>query len=530
MKNTFIKFSIAMFVVISLFALTACGGGGGGSSSSSNGGNSGGENTPEIQAVLTSQAVVAIKNIIGDLFAANLRLNTARTSIDVPEDLNEKATGVGLLNLCKIEFPKDSKNYIHEQKSKLLSKFQTNFPNATTKKITDGNMATATNGEFKVALAHQDSGNTTRTTIIASKVAGQTAVGACYIFNGKDYTTFMFKTNFNCSEIEGRTFQYDQYEYKYNSYVELFNLASIMSNENSTTYTYIDEKNNIVKEYNYDGKEVKKESEPKPDNPVSEIDNGLSFSLPDGASLDIISCPEGVFYMGSLKEELGRSDNEEFHQVKITKSFYIGKYEVTQAQYKALMGKYPSEYSQDTSKPVYTVSYEDAKAFCNLLNTRFANSIPNGYTFDLPTEAQWEYACRAGTTTSLNSGKDITTAADAECPNLNEVGWYAKNSDSTAHPVGQKKPNKWGIYDMHGNVEEWVRDWYADDYDNGDQGEVGYLWNDPTGPKTGELRVVKGGGYYSLPDACRSARRFGLPPTVNDNKFLGFRVALVPIQ
>ena len=265
-------------------------------------------------------------------------------------------------------------------------------------------------------------------------------------------------------------------------------------------------------------------------NEVSEIDNGLSFSLPDGTSLDIISCPEGVFYMGSLKEELGRSENEEFHQVKITKSFYIGKYEVTQAQYKALMGKYPSEYSQDTSKPVYTVSYEDAKAFCNLLNTRFANSIPNGYTFDLPTEAQWEYACRAGTTTSLNSGKDITTAADGECQNLDEVGWYAKNSDSTSHPVGQKKSNKWGLYDMHGNVAEWVRDWYADDYDNGDQGEVGYLCNDPTGPKTGELRVVKGGGYYSLPDACRSARRFGLSPTVNDNKFLGFRVALVPIQ
>ena len=263
---------------------------------------------------------------------------------------------------------------------------------------------------------------------------------------------------------------------------------------------------------------------------VSEIDNGLSFSLPDGTSLDIISCPEGVFYMGSLKEELGRSENEEFHQVKITKSFYIGKYEVTQAQYKALMGKYPSEYSQDTSKPVYTVSYEDAKAFCNLLNTRFANSIPNGYTFDLPTEAQWEYACRAGTTTSLNSGKDITTAADVECQNLDEVGWYINNSDSTSHPVGQKKSNKWGIYDMHGNVAEWVRDWYADDYDNGDQGEVGYLWNDPTGPETGEYRVVKGGSYYSAPYECRSAHRFGLSPTVNDNKFLGFRVALVPIQ
>ncbi len=262
---------------------------------------------------------------------------------------------------------------------------------------------------------------------------------------------------------------------------------------------------------------------------VIEINNSLSFSLPDGASLEVINCPTGAFNMGSLETELGRSENENQHLVHITKDFYIGKYEVTQAQYKALMGKYPSKYSQDTSKPAYTISYEDAKEYCKALNTRFANSLPNGYTFDLPTEAQWEYACRAGTSTSLNSGKNITTS-DAECQNLNEVGWYAKNSDDTAHPVGQKKPNKWGIYDMHGNVNEWCNDWYGDDYDNDNQGQEGYLSNDPKGPKTGTLRVVKGGCYYSLPEDCRSARRLGLPPTINDNQFLGFRVALVPIQ
>ncbi len=194
------------------------------------------------------------------------------------------------------------------------------------------------------------------------------------------------------------------------------------------------------------------------------------------------------------------------------------------------MGKYPSKYSQDTSKPCYCISYEDAKAYCSVLNTRFANSLPKGYTFDLPTEAQWEYACRAETSTSLNSGKNITTAADAECKKLNEVGWYGKNSDDTAHPVGQKKPNRWGIYDMHGNVNEWCNDWYGDDYDNDNLGQEGYISNDPKGPKTGTLRVVKGGDYYTVVAYCRSARRFGLDPTTNDNQYLGFRVALVPIE
>ncbi|MBO4715392.1 MAG: formylglycine-generating enzyme family protein, partial [Verrucomicrobia bacterium] len=177
----------------------------------------------------------------------------------------------------------------------------------------------------------------------------------------------------------------------------------------------------------------------------------------------------GTFMMGSPTNELGRLklrlDAETQHRVTLTKGYWMGKYEVTQVQYKAIMGYNPSIFIGD-NLPVEQVSWADAMEFCRKLTDKLGDTLPKGYECSLPTEAQWEYACRAGTMSSLNSGKNVTTAEKGEkgvCYNLDEVGWYwmnggmknwngGKNPLICTHPVGQKKPNAWGLYDMHGNV------------------------------------------------------------------------------
>ena len=169
MKNGFFKMSLLILLVISLLTLTACGGGGGGNS----GDNSNGSFTPAVQQALVHSAMTSIKSIISNLFNANLRANTAiRAYVDVPEELDEYATGAGLLYLCKLIDSKEMNyngNYMHEQKSKLLTKFSEKFPNATTKTISNGNMAVAVNGQFKVFLSHQATGKNTTTILMASK-------------------------------------------------------------------------------------------------------------------------------------------------------------------------------------------------------------------------------------------------------------------------------------------------------------------------------------------------------------------------
>ena len=233
--------------------------------------------------------------------------------------------------------------------------------------------------------------------------------------------------------------------------------------------------------------------------------------------LEMIKCPAGEFLMGSPKGEKGRDLKEIQHKVILSDSFMIGKYEVTQKQYKAVMGKNPSKFKND-SQPVELVNWNDAKEFCEKLNTKFSSSIPSGFKFDLPTEAQWEYACRAGTNSSLGNGKELTT--EYKCDNLDEIGWYAKNSKFTTHPVGQKQPNSWGIYDMQGNVSEWCRD-----YDGSFvEGEA----KDPLGPEKGTDRIIKGGNYNVNAKFCRSAIRLNANPKTKDMK-TGFRVALVPV-
>ncbi len=250
-----------------------------------------------------------------------------------------------------------------------------------------------------------------------------------------------------------------------------------------------------------------------------EVDNNLSIPLSDTVNLDMIWIESGSFIEGSPISELGRFASERQHEVTLTEGYWLGKYEVTQAQYQAVMGKNPSYFKGD-DLPVECVSWDDAANFCAKLTEieRAAGRLPAGYEYVLPTEAQWEYACRAGTTSALNNGEDLTDKN--QCPNVDEVGWYAYNSGETTHPVGQKQSNAWGLYDMHGNVWEWCWDW-SSDYPSTPV-------TDPDGPKSGEARIKRGGCWESGAFLCRSARRIGYPANTT-NQYTGFRVALVPV-
>ncbi len=245
------------------------------------------------------------------------------------------------------------------------------------------------------------------------------------------------------------------------------------------------------------------------------------ISLPNNVDLKMIWIEPGTFIMGSPEDELGRFDDETQHQVTLTQGYWLGTYEVTQAQYQALMNENPSEF-KGADLPVQLVTWYNAKDFCAKLNEieKAAGRLPEGYEYTLPTEAQWEYACRAGTTTALNSGKNLSD--EDECPEIAEVGWYKYDSDGTPHPVGQKLPNAWGLYDMHGNVYEWCSDVY-DDYPP--VSEV----TDPVGPESGVFgpyRVLRGGSWNSVAYLGRSAYRNGNSPEKTVNIY-GFRLALV---
>ncbi|MBO4715966.1 MAG: SUMF1/EgtB/PvdO family nonheme iron enzyme [Verrucomicrobia bacterium] len=245
----------------------------------------------------------------------------------------------------------------------------------------------------------------------------------------------------------------------------------------------------------------------------------FSTPLSSNVNLDMVWIEPGTFLMGSPKDELGRSGDETLHQVTLTKGYWIGKYEVTQAQYKAISGNEPS-YFKGADLPVEQVSWNEAMDFCAKLTAieKAAGRLPAGYEYTLPTEAQWEYACRAGTTTALNSGKNLTNTG--ECPEMDEVGWYSGNGNATTHPVGQKKPNNWGLYDMHGNVHEWCLD------GRGDYPSTAVT--DPVAPSTGK-RVGRGSGWMNGAAACRSAYRFSNDENYNSYND-GFRVALVLVD
>ncbi|MBO4796282.1 MAG: formylglycine-generating enzyme family protein, partial [Verrucomicrobia bacterium] len=259
--------------------------------------------------------------------------------------------------------------------------------------------------------------------------------------------------------------------------------------------------------------------------PVRPIDfTDFTVTLPGDVKLEMVEIEPGTFTMGSPEDELGRNEDETPHQVKLTQGYWLGKYEVTQAQYEAVMGTNPS-YFKGADLPVENVNWFDAKEFCAKLTAieREAGRLPEGYEYTLPTEAQWEYACRAGTTTALNNGRNLSDPDNWVCPEIDEVAWYGGNSNNTHHPVGQKKPNAWRLYDMHGNVEEWCLDWHGD-YPSSPV-------TDPMGPVTGDCRVIRGGSCDGLPCAasCRSAERYWYAPGSLYSRYLGFRVALAPL-
>jgi formylglycine-generating enzyme required for sulfatase activity len=248
--------------------------------------------------------------------------------------------------------------------------------------------------------------------------------------------------------------------------------------------------------------------------------------------------PRGTFMMGSPVGELGRTIDETQHQVTLSRDFYIGVFEVTQKQWERVMGTWPSGFTNHThrdTRPVERVNYNmirgstmgagwpasgdvDADSFMGRLRTR------TGRVFDLPTDSQREYAGRAGASTALNSGMNLTSTGS--CPNVSTVGRYWYNGGSNYNysgdasagtaKVGSYLPNAWGLYDTHGNVWEWCLDW---------SGVYPGAVSDPEGPPSGSYRVLRGGGWYNGAYYCRTANRIWNTPDYTPYTF-GFRVAV----
>jgi formylglycine-generating enzyme required for sulfatase activity len=254
------------------------------------------------------------------------------------------------------------------------------------------------------------------------------------------------------------------------------------------------------------------------------IDRGANHrwivDLPEGQphivsdiNMKMVWISPGKFIMGSPTSEPGHQPHEEdLHEVVISKGYWIGQFEVTQAQFEHVLDTNPSKF-KDPNIPVHKVNWHEAMYFCETLteHERFINRLPDTWKFTLPTESQWEYACRADTKTIFHFGN--------ESHRLEQYGWFASNSADGPKPVGMKKPNNWGIYDLHGNMGEWCFDWYGKTYPP--HGSV-----DPITEKGSSFKVFRGGTYTDIPNRSRSAYRNRITPDTR-NPWIGFRVVLV---
>jgi len=254
---------------------------------------------------------------------------------------------------------------------------------------------------------------------------------------------------------------------------------------------------------------------------------GVEVESENSIGMRFVLIPPGEFDMGSTEAEVAKLLEEAKatnqpswyienlpseapkHRLRITKPLYLAASEVTQAQYEPVLGNNPSRFKEDANCPAEMVNWDEASAFCRKLG-ELPEEQSGQRTYRLPTEAEWEYACRAGTTTTWYSGDDET--------GLKEIAWYGANAGGKTHPVCEKTPNAWGLCDMHGNVWEWCQDWWAVDYYATSPSE------DPTGATGGSLRVDRGGGWINGASSGRASYRHGVGPGYRGGN-LGFRLA-----
>jgi formylglycine-generating enzyme required for sulfatase activity len=258
---------------------------------------------------------------------------------------------------------------------------------------------------------------------------------------------------------------------------------------------------------------------------VAPSESSEPVAVPIASSREVINSigmklmlvPKGQFAMGSPRGARNADLDERQTAVTITRDYHIGAFEVTQAQFQRVMGRNPSQF-QGTRvegggehRPVEQVSWNDAVDFCKRLS-ELPEEKAAGRVYRLPTEAEWEYACRGGNAGEYAFGDRVEA--------LGDYAWFEDNSDGRTHPVGKKKPNAWGLHDMHGNVWEWCADWYVP--------HAGRPLIDPTGPLQGTDRVYRGGGWSYAASYCRSANRTATNPSFAGFEFLsiGFRVAM----